>query len=136
MDVYDLIRRHEGLRLKPYVDTRGHLTIGYGRALSIVGISGDEAEAMLHHDVAGAMDSLSRLKWFAPLDEVRRAALVDMAFNLGWARMQEFGHFLDAMERGDFQAAAQEMMNSEWARQVGTRAQELSAMVRTGSWPQ
>ncbi len=40
----DLIKRHEGLSLKPYMDSRGFLTIGYGRNLDANGISKSEAE--------------------------------------------------------------------------------------------
>ena len=136
MDVYELIKRHEGLRLKPYRDTEGHLTIGYGRALNIVGISSGEAEAMLHHDVADVVGKLGRFPWFKPLGEVRGAVLIDMTFNLGWLKLLGFAHFLDAIERGDFEVAAAEMLNSEWARQVGARAVELSTMMKTGQWAQ
>ena len=134
MDVYALIKRHEGLRLKPYRDTEGHLTIGYGRALNIVGISSDEAEAMLHHDVADVVGKLGRFQWFKSLGDVRGAVLIDMTFNLGWLKLLGFAHFLDAIERGDFETAAAEMLDSEWAQQVGTRAEELSTMMKTGRW--
>ncbi len=135
MDVYQLIKRHEGLRLKPYADSEGHLTIGYGRALNITGISTEEAETMLQHDVADAAGELSHLSWFRSLDEVRRAALIDMTFNLGWSKLLGFTHFLAAIERGEFEAAAKEMLNSEWAKQVKDRALELAEMVRAGAWP-
>ena len=134
MDVYELIKRHEGLRLKPYRDTEGHLTIGYGRALNIVGISIDEAEAMLHRDVADVVTKLGRFPWFPYLGEVRGAVLIDMTFNLGWLKLLGFVHFLDAIERGDFETAAAEMLESEWAQQVGVRAKELSTMMKTGRW--
>ena len=45
------LTRHEGLRLKPYRDTLGHLTIGVGRNLSEVGISEAEAIALLDADI-------------------------------------------------------------------------------------
>jgi len=136
MDVYELIRRHEGLRLRPYADSMGHLTIGYGRALDIVGISREEAEAMLRADVERAREALKALEWFGGLDDARSAALIDMAFNLGGAGLGGFSRFLDAMKRRDFGAAAREMLDSKWAGQVGGRARELAAMIRTGRWPQ
>lgn len=40
-----LVKSDEGLSLKPYTDTRGKLTIGYGRNLTDVGISQAEADA-------------------------------------------------------------------------------------------
>ena len=45
------LERHEGLRLKPYRDTVGKLTVGYGRNLEDVGISRDEADFMLDNDI-------------------------------------------------------------------------------------
>lgn len=134
MDVYQLIKRHEGLRLKPYTDTEGHLTIGYGRALNIAGISAAEAEAMLQHDVADVVARLKRFSWYRMLGEVRAAVLIDMAFNLGWLKLLGFEHFLGAVERGDFATAAAEMLDSAWARQVGNRAVELAQMMKTGQW--
>ena len=38
-----MLKRHEGFRAFPYLDTVGKLTIGYGRNLSDVGISIEEA---------------------------------------------------------------------------------------------
>ena len=44
MTLKEQLIRDEGTRLKPYTDTTGHLTIGFGRNLSQVGISLAEAE--------------------------------------------------------------------------------------------
>ena len=45
------IIRHEGLRLKPYRDTMGNWTIGYGRNLDERGITEEEAKIMLDYDI-------------------------------------------------------------------------------------
>ena len=47
-----MLKRHEGLRLKPYQDTIGKLTIGYGRNLDDRGISKEEAEYLLRNDIS------------------------------------------------------------------------------------
>ena len=41
----------EGLRLKPYTDTVGKITIGIGRNLTDVGISKEEAYALCDTDI-------------------------------------------------------------------------------------
>ena len=46
MDIYEQLIRDEGLRLFPYTDTVGKLTIGVGRNLTDAGISADEAEVL------------------------------------------------------------------------------------------
>ena len=50
-----MIKRHEGLRLKPYKCTAGKTTIGYGRNLTNVGISESEALIMLKADLEKAV---------------------------------------------------------------------------------
>ncbi len=131
-----LLQHHEGLRLRPYTDTTGHLTIGYGRNLTDVGISLDEARALLRHDIASAeRDVLEAFPWAEHLDAVRQAVLVDMCFNLGIASLKKFATTLRHVQFGQWETAAAAMLDSVWAQQVGQRAKNLSAMVRTGTWP-
>uniref|UniRef100_A0A7V2F643 Lysozyme n=1 Tax=Rhodothermus marinus TaxID=29549 RepID=A0A7V2F643_RHOMR len=126
---------HEGLRLKPYRDAVGKLTIGYGRNLEDVGISLEEAELMLEHDLDRAIQAAKEVvPGFDVLDEVRQAVLVNMAFNIGRAGLASFKRMRAALALGDFERAASEMLDSLWARQVGRRAQELAEMMRTGQW--
>lgn len=47
----DMLIRHEGLKLKPYRDTVGKLTIGAGRNLNDLGISEREAMFLLDNDI-------------------------------------------------------------------------------------
>jgi lysozyme len=54
-----------------------------------------------------------------------------MAFNLGRARLGKFVRFLGAVHLGHWDEAAEEMMQSKWATQVGQRAITLSKMMRT-----
>lgn len=137
MNAADLIRLHEGTRLKPYRDTVGKLTIGTGRNLDDVGISEAEAEILLANDLARAERELATLApWSAGLDDVRRAVLLDMTFNLGAGGVAKFKRFLAAMERADWPDAATEMRNSKWWHQVGTRGSRLERMVVSGHWPQ
>jgi len=129
----EMLIRHEGLRLKPYYCPSGKLTIGVGRNLDDVGISSSEAMAMLGTDVARCLRGvLSELPWAYRLDSARLNALVMMAFNLGVSGLLGFGHMLDAVERGNYLQAANHMMDSRWAKQVGHRAVELAEIMRTG----
>lgn len=136
MDITDMLVWHEGLKLKPYRCTAGKLTIGVGRNIEDVGITEDEARALLQNDIERVEGELKRFAFFAALSPPRRAALVDMCFNLGISRFSQFRAMLTALEAGDYQAAADEMLDSRWAQQVGARALRLSGMIRTGGWPQ
>ncbi|MAM85723.1 MAG: lysozyme [unclassified Hahellaceae] len=126
------LERHEGLRLKPYLDTVGKLTVGYGRNLEDVGISRDEADFMLDNDIDQVERQLETIDEYRDLDPVRQTVIANMAFNLGFAGLMGFKNMWSAIDRRDWDRAAKEMLNSKWARQVGVRAVELSEIMRTG----
>lgn len=128
----DSLKRHEGLRLKPYPDTVGKLTIGYGRNLTDVGISESEAEILLQNDIHAAQLAAGSLQIYPYLDEVRQRVLVEMVFNLGLRGVLTFKRMFAALDKGDFVAASVEMIDSNWADQVGLRAMRLAQMMRTG----
>ena len=71
----------------------------------------------------------------AALSEPRRAVLIDMAFNLGIGGLLAFTRTLAAMQAGAWVRAADEMLASRWAAQVGPRAHFLATMMREGVWP-
>ncbi|MEE9159959.1 MAG: glycoside hydrolase family protein [Gammaproteobacteria bacterium] len=126
----DLIR-DEGLRLKPYRDTVGKLTIGYGRNIDDVGISESEARSMLANDIAAASNECESAFGFWPrLGEGQQRALVNMAFNMGLPRLRGFRNMLAALEAGNYDTAADEALDSRWARQVGDRAQRVADLMR------
>lgn len=129
----DSLIRHEGLRLKPYRCTAGKLTIGIGRNLDDTGISEAEARLMLRNDIVAAEHQLkATFPWFTTLDPLRQQILINMAFNLGLPRLRRFRRMLAAVEQGDYQQAAIEMLDSRWARQVKGRADELARWMRNG----
>jgi lysozyme len=126
--------RHEGLRLKTYRCTAGKLTIGIGRNLEDRGISQKEAYAMLERDI---LDFEQQLLNEIPdvyngLDEVRQSVLLNMCFNLGIKGLLEFKNTLAFIDAGDWERAANGMLASKWAKQVGKRAIELSELMRKG----
>jgi lysozyme len=133
MTLHDQLLRDEGLRLFPYIDMRGKLTIGVGRNLSDDGISQDEAMALLTNDIAAATKSLeTTLPWAMALDPVRLDALINMTFNIGIGGLCEFRHMLAAVQAGDWVEARNQMLDSAWANQVGSRAQRLAIQMETG----
>lgn len=127
--------RDEGLRLKPYRDTVGKLTIGVGRNLEDVGISAEEAEVLLANDLARVSTSVTTaLPWVWELDEPRQGVLYNMAFNLGTRGLLEFRRMLRSLEAHEYHAAAAELLDSTYAGQVGARAQRLARQLETGVW--
>jgi lysozyme len=135
MNLIEQLARDEGVRLRPYTDTVGKTTIGVGRNLDDVGISREEAMALLANDIKNASDRVEQeFPWASQLDEARHGALVNMCFNMGVGRLLGFHKFLAALEAGDFKTASTEMLQSQWAQQVGARAQRLAQQIETGIW--
>lgn len=127
-----LTKPSEGLRLKPYRCTAGKLTIGYGRNLEDVGISEQEAEYLLDQDMQRVQQEALAFPFFEALNDYRKAVILDMLFNLGLSRFKRFKQTLLALERHDYQEAANQMLDSKWAIQVGIRADRLAEIMRTG----
>lgn len=128
-----LIKLHEGVKQFPYVDTVGKMTIGVGRNITDRGISNATIDQMLQEDIELAQSELDNIypEW-CDLSENRQMVLVDMAFNLGAPRYLSFSKFWSALRRGEYDLAADEMEDSRWSKQVGTRAVRLSGMMRDG----
>lgn len=135
MTLIDQIKRDEGLRLSPYKDSVGKLTIGYGRCLDTRGITKDEAEYMLANDLHSVQIELTaRLPWITDLNEARQAVLFSMAFNMGIPGLLGFSITLSLIKSGQYVEAAKAMLDSKWAKQVGTRAVRLAQQMIDGSW--
>lgn len=128
------IRTFEGFAPLPYKCPSGHLTVGYGHNLEEP-MAKETALALLEKDAGLAQQDVQK---FCPawtkLDEARQFVLVDMAFNMGINKLATFKKTLAAVGRGDYSAAAREMLNSRWATQVGRRAKILSKIMETGEY--
>lgn len=123
----------EGVKLRPYRDPVGKLTIGVGRNLEDLGITRQEAMGLLSNDIARVETELDRVfPWWTQMSDRRQQVLANMCFNLGIDRLQGFIRMLAAMQVGHFDEAAAEMLSSKWAKQVGNRATRLATMMRNG----
>jgi lysozyme len=152
----DKLIAHEGMVLKVYQDTLGIDTIGIGRNLKDRGISKEELEYMdipnmqvvyeygiteadarylALNDIAIVENELCRVHTCVEdLDAVRQLILMDMAFNMGVPRLCKFAKMWNAIHEKNFNAASVEMMDSKWARQVGSRAKKLSDAMKDGEF--
>lgn len=127
------VMQAEGCVLKPYLDTVGKLTIGFGRNLDDVGISRLEAEVLLDHDLASAeMECKKAFDWFASLNDKRQRVVVEMVFNLGLTKLKKFHNTIAAIEARDYDRAARQMLASKWAAQVKGRAVRLAEAMQRG----
>lgn len=84
----------------------------------------------------GAAKHVIGASCWAQLSEPRRAVLTDMAFNMGEARLRNFRLMLDAIQYGQWERAKAEMLDSQYARDVGGRAIKNANVMLTGNWPE
>lgn len=128
--IEQMIERHEGCRFSPYIDSVGVQTIGIGHNLHKP-LSRKAVEQIFRDDLNDVINEcLHAFPWFTELTKPRQHVVLDMCFNLGMTRLRGFVNFLKAMELGEYDTAANEMLDSLWAKQVKGRALELAQMIR------
>ena len=133
--IVDDLKRHEGLKLHAYQDHLGYWTIGYGRLIDKErggGISKDEAEMLLEHDIDRVANRLQNERGFRLAPDSVKRALVNMAFQLGTGGLLGFRRMWAALERRDYEQAAEEALDSRWAEQTPNRAAEVAKWIKQG----
>ena len=139
----DLIR-DEGVRLRVYRCTAGHLTIGVGHKLnerevlqSLSEISLEQAGYLLHMDIGIALNGCASIfgrDRFDSFTEARQRALVNMCFQLGTAGLAKFRKMVDAIMRDDWATAHKEALDSKWAKSDSpARAKRVADALRVGA---
>lgn len=131
-----ILREEEGLRLIRYKDHLLNETIGYGHQRSDLPetCTEEQAEQWLDGDVKVAMliaRTFMSYIGFELLSETRKIVLVAMAFQLG-NRLFDFRKFHHALFAKNYDKAADEMLDSLWAKQTPERAERMAQMMREG----
>jgi lysozyme len=125
------LTRHEGVENIVYKCTAGYATIGVGHNLETKPLSQAAIAQILTDDINDAVNDCQKaIIGFSGFPGSVQEALVNMAFNLGITGLLRFTNTLAYLEDHKWLAAADEMLDSKWADQVGNRAIEVSNMVR------
>lgn len=140
------LERDEDVRLEPYDDATGkelrpgdkligNLTIGTGRNLTGVGISKEENDIFLANDInERVLPALNKfLPWWVKLNDIQQRVLSNMIFNMGIKRVLDFQIMLGRLQANDLNGAAEAMLDSLWAKQVGDRAKRMAEMMKSGA---
>ena len=141
----DLLTKHEGFRRYPYDDVtgrslnrgdavEGQITIGVGRNITDKGLTLDESMMLLKNDIQEATRKAAAYRGFESMNSARQAVIVSMVFNMG--SIDGFRLMRQAMAVKDWTEVVHQMKDSKWATQIGSgRLEDLTGMMRTGSWP-
>lgn len=129
MTLRDDLIRDEGIRLRPYTDTVGKVTIGIGRNLDDVGISESEAVLLLDNDIAAAEGYLDKqLSWWRTKPTWVQRGMANMCFQLGIHGLMGFRIGLKCLEASDYAGAQAAFRDSLWAKQTPSRAERVIAL--------
>jgi len=130
----DDIKADEGLVLHAYQDHLGYWTIGYGRLIDERcggGITEEEAEYLLTNDILRKVDALAERTKLTTFPTAVQHALINMAFQLGVNGLLQFKKMWAHLDNHDYAAAADEALDSRWAKQTPSRAKRVTDMMRS-----
>lgn len=144
MNVLKIIAFEEGFMSKPYLCSEGFVTIGLGTKLHKskdmnpedfpIRVSRKIAEEWLSTEVDIKHKKLSSKFGYSitygGLDHDRRAIILSMAYQMGTAGVLRFKKMWMHLSVGAYYSAAEEMLDSKWARQTPERAERHARVMR------
>ena len=130
------VKKHEGYRNKVYLDTLGKRTVGVGH-LCVEDFWEDDKEyeekflmTILEHDLSDAIKGANDLmaeNGCMDINEKAHELIIEMVFQLGKTGVSKFRNMWKALSTLDYSTAAEQMLDSRWAKQTPNRAQAMSA---------
>lgn len=141
--VFEQLKIDEGVVYEVYNDHLGYPTFGVGHLIlesdeefgKPVGtpVSEERVRECFDRDIETAIRECYALYGegdFGDFPEEVQQILVNMMFNMGRPRLSGFKNFNAALAEGNWDRAADEMVDSRWYRQVGKRAERLEERMR------
>lgn len=130
-----LVKENEGYRRFPYPDSNETWAVGHGTNFFTRGMSEIEADYFTLRDVTARFDELQKLPWFAKQNVARKAALLDMAYELGFQGLLDFTLMINLLHAGDYGSAANALLHSKLAHQAPARTKRNAYILRHGVMP-
>lgn len=139
IDTKQRIKSHEGIIMEVYSDSLGLKTLGIGHLLTdkdnfeegvtypmeVINKLFEEDYNIAFNDAHDLLEDKD-----IPYDPMVESVLIEMAFQLGLPRLKKFIKFIQGLQEEDYKKAADEMIDSRWAKQTPARAYELSTLIR------
>jgi lysozyme len=131
----------EGVKYEVYKDHLGYATFGIGHLITAhdpengwsVGTDVDEDRVIqaFESDCETVLSDCNILyEDFGDLPEEAQQIIANMMFNMGRPRLSKFKGMKRGVDARDWDAAADEMVDSAWYRQVTNRADRLVTRMR------
>ena len=131
----------EGCVYEIYNDHLGYATFGIGHLVTEsdpeqgqslgTAVSSDRVAEAFESDVQGVLRDCDILyPDFSSLPEEAQQVIANMMFNMGRPRLSKFAGMKRGVDARDWDAAADEMVDSNWYRQVTNRADRLVERIR------
>ena len=131
----------EGVKYEVYNDHLGYATFGVGHLVlesdpeygSEIGTEVSESRVVeaFEQDCENVLSDCNILyEDFADLPEEAQQVIANMMFNMGRPRLSKFKGMKRGVDSRDWNAAADEMVDSSWYRQVTNRADRLVERIR------
>ena len=130
-DLLKRIKHHEGFRSRVYKCTEGYDTIAYGFAIKDLELDEDLAEEILLRKVEKLISRVrKKFNWLDTVPPAVQGVIVEMSYQMGVSGVSKFKKALHAMQMFQWKLAADELLDSRWAKQTPNRAKELSNIIR------
>jgi lysozyme len=132
----------EGYRENAYHCSEGYPTIGIGKKIGPknAGLkmyqfkcSKEMALLWLREEIKIIRDKLIRFPWYVNLNSDRQDIIKSMAYQIGVRGLLKFKKMIAALDEKDWDKAADEALNSKWAKQTPNRALRHSEVLRYGN---
>jgi len=131
----------EGVKYEIYLDHLGYPTFGIGHLVREAdpehgcevgtSVSADRVAEAFEQDVKTVLSDCAKLySDFDELPEEAQLVIANMMFNLGYPRLSAFKGMKAGVDAHDWNRAADEMLDSRWAKQVPNRANRLVERIR------
>jgi lysozyme len=135
------LERDEGCIYEIYLDHLGYPTFGIGHLIThrdreydwSVGTDVDESrvQEVFEEDVQTVLSDCEKLyDDFYNLPEKVQLIIANMMFNMGYTRLSRFKGMKRGVDSRNWDAAADEMVDSRWYTQVTNRADRLVVRMR------
>ncbi|HVZ60668.1 MAG TPA: hypothetical protein VG892_07775 [Terriglobales bacterium] len=119
-------------RVVPGYRMIGNATVGWGFNFNGAPMTQAEAMPILEGRASKAWDECKiAWPWIENAPEPIQRAVANQLYNMGLNTLQKFTTYLGLLEQGEYEAAATDLETTLWAKQTGSRALRIQALIRS-----